>query len=469
MQILPLKFIHDDDKNEVGVNLFNLARLNHLGLPVVESVIVVPPVQLIESIIEKYSLLGHDLVSYSGSLKQEILRLKTPEILDDFHTNYTLNNKNTFNLNIDKLWQNLLEKWSFELITKIERGEKNLKFTPQQVIFSSSFSKLGTAFFDEDKKHVVIEVENGEIDFKKSEEIENLVQKGNEKLFFPQVFYWVIEDGMVKVIKVAPFSQPAPSRKMVSDTAPQIFSQRNLPKTATKLLLDYSGDVLFDLSVDTVLLRIENPDIEKIVERIDKISKFRDSTIIFFPEFLDSLEQNLEFAKSFIFFKNKKKLDCQIVLPQTFSVDEFLNLKRQFAGLGIYSKGSLKIWKQFLTASDFINVGNYIDAGFDGAVIDLDKAVELITGIDANLFLSEPHLDLVNSVETFFKDLGFTKLIKSHKQVLVTGKSINSEELLTYFIKSGVWGVACKQNTIDSQREHISFLEKTIGRKSSDT
>lgn len=460
MQILPLKFIHDDDKKEVGVNLFNLAKLNHLGLPVVESVIVVPSVELIENIIGKYSGLGHDLINHTGSLKQEILRLKTPETLRDFHKNYPLNNKNNFNLNIDSLWKNLLEKWLNELITKIERGEKDLRFTPQQVVFSANFKATGTAYFDEERGHVVIQIDSGAADFKKSEEIENLVYESNKKLILPQVYHWVIEDEGIKIIKLMPFTQSLPQKDVVSQTTVKLSGKKYSTKTATKLLLDYFGDVLSDLNSDAVMLRIKEPDIEKIAEQIDKILKFGDSMIIFHPDFESTTEQNLKYAKAFLFFKNKKNLDCQIVLPKTFSVDEFLDLKRQFAGLGIYSKGSLKIWKQFSTASDFINVGEYIDAGFDGAVIDLDKAVELITGIDADLFLSEPHLDWVSSVEAFFKDLGFNKLVKTNKQVLITGKSINAEELLKYFIKSGVWGIACKQNAIDSQREHISFLEQ---------
>ncbi len=74
MQILPLKFIHDDDKKLVGLNLFNLAKLKHHGIPVVESVVVIPPTQSIQKLMEKYQ----------GTMKivlEEIPGVSTTEIL----------------------------------------------------------------------------------------------------------------------------------------------------------------------------------------------------------------------------------------------------------------------------------------------------------------------------------------------------------------------------------------------------
>lgn len=463
MQILPLKFIHDDDKKEVGVDLFNLAKLKHLGLPVVESVIVIPPVEHVKRILGKYSHQRIELKNYLGNLKQEILKLKAPETLNEINKIFSSKDeKSQYNLNINKLWQDLLEKWSYELISKIERGEKDPHLTVQQVVFSANFDSSGTAYFDDDMEHVVIQVDSGKPGFKKSEDIEKLVYEGNKKLILPQVFHWVIEEGEVKIIKLAPFTQPLPQKDIAAQTPPKLSSQKHPLKTATKLLLDYSGQVLSSMGADAVLLRTKNPDIEKLAILIDKILKFRDLPIIFFPNFANSLEQNLEYAKSFIFFKNKKKLDCQIVLPVTFSVSEYLDLKRQFASSGIYSKGTLKIWKQVQTIADFINIDEYLDAGFDGAIIDLDKVVNIITGVDASLFLSEPRIDWVNSVEKFFKESGFNKIIKNNKQVLIFGTCCRNEELLNYFIKSGLWGIAFEENLIEPLREHIAYLEKNI-------
>lgn len=462
MQILPLKFIHDDDKKAVGVNLFNLAKLKHAGLPVVESVVVVPPIESIKKVLEKYSRLSPDLKNHLHNLKQAILRLKTPEALMEIYSGFpSENKKSSFNLNIDKLWANLLEKWLLELTSKIERSEKNLNFTPQQIVFSSNFKSLGSAFFDEDRNHVVVRIDDGELDFKKSEEIENLVQKANKSLFLPQVFYWVIEGGQVKLIKLAPFAQSL-QPKDKNTPIPEIVSEKQIPKTATKILLNYSGEVLPSLSVETLLFRLKDPDVDKVWGQVDKILNLREATVIFYPDFPSSLDRNLEYAKSFLFFKNKKKIDCQIILPQTFSVEEFLNLKRQFASLGIYGKGSLKVWKQFLTIADFINVDQYLDGGFDGAAIDLDRIVELVTGVKVELFLSEPHIDWIKSVEEFLKDFGIRNLIKNQKPILVFGSSARNEELLNFFIKSGVWGIAFEKNLIDPLREHIAYLEKNV-------
>lgn len=464
MQILPLRFIHDIDKKTVGVNLFNLAKLNHFGLPVVESVIVLPPVDLIKKIIDKYS--RHNEISDNmGNLKEELLKIKIPEAFDA-HLSYP-QDKNKLVVNLEKLWRDLLWKWHCELVSKIERQEKFfLNLTPQQVIFSSNFSSFGIAFFDENKGHVVIKADKGKSDFKSSMEIESLVTLGNRKLILPQVYSWVEEEGKIKIIKLSPFTQGLEEKTQAKESVPTVPKEMQAKKTATKLLLDYSGEVLPGKTGDAILLRVENPDVEKIALQIDKILQFGDQKIIFYPNFLNTKEQNSEYAKSFLFFKNKKHLNCQIVLPETFSKDEFLNLKREFAALGIYSKGSLKIWKQFSCAADFLNLQDYLDAGFDGAIIDLDKIVKILTGIEAELFLSAPRIDWINPVEKFFKEFGYLKLAGNHKQVLIFGKTLACEELLNLFIKSGVWGVACRVNMIDSQREHISFLEKTIAGKS---
>ncbi|MBI2593488.1 hypothetical protein HYW44_02490 [Candidatus Daviesbacteria bacterium] len=462
MQILPLRFIHDFDKKTIGVNLFNLAKLNHFGLPVVESVIVLPPTDLIKKIIDKYS--SHKTISDNmGNLKLELFKLKMPEAFD-VHLNSS-QSKHKVVVNLEKLWRDLLQKWYSELVSKIERQEKIfLNLTPQQVIFSSNFSSFGAAFFDEDKGHVVIKVDEGKADFKVSEEIENLVIAGNKKLILPQIYYWVEEERKIKIIKLSPFTQSLEENTQAKEFVLPAPKKMQVKKTATKLLLDYSGEVLPDLNPDAVLLHLENPDVEKIAGQVNKILQFRDCTIIFHPNFVNSKEQNLEYAKSFLFFRNKKNLNCQIVLPETFSKDEFLNLKRDYAALGIYSKGGLKIWKQFSCVADFLNLQDYLDAGFDGASVDLDKIVEILTGIEAELFLSDPRKDWINPVEKFFKEFGYLKLIKNNKQVLVSGKTIACEELLNFFIKSGVWGIAGLPNTINALREHVSFLEKTLAR-----
>lgn len=464
MQILPLRFIHDFDKKTVGVNLFNLAKLNRLGLPVVDSVIILPPTDLIKKIIEKYS--RHNEISDNmGNLKQELLKIKMPEPFEAYLNHPK--DKNKLAVNLEKLWMDLLAKWHYELVSKIERHEKFFfNLTPQQVIFSSNFSSSGEAFFDDGNGHVVIKVDEGKSDFKESEEVRNLVIAGNKKLILPQIYYWVEEEGKIKIIRLSPFTQSPEEKTQVKESVPSVPKEMQVKKTATKLLLDYTGEVLPGKTGDAILLRVENPDVEKIAVQIDKILQFGDPKIIFYPSFLNTMETNSEYAKSFLFFKNKKHLDSQIILPETFSITEFLSLKREYAALGIYSKGSLKIWKQFSCIADFLNVQDYLDAGFDGVSIDLDKIVEIVTGIKAELFLSDPRIDWINPVEKFLKEFGYLKLTGNNKQVLVFGKTLACEELLNFFIKSGVWGVACKINMIDSQREHISFLEKTIAKKS---
>lgn len=461
MQILPLKFIHEIDKKIVGLNLFNLAKLNRLGVPVIESVVVLPPSDTFKKIIEKYSR-NKSLTDNIGNFKREILSLKMPESLAEIHVSYSID-KNKMAINLDRLWNDLLEKWLSELTSKIERQEKNLlNLTPQQVIFSSSFPSVGSAFFDEINDRVEIQVDKGKPDFKLSHEIEDLVLLCNKKLFLPQVYYWAAENGTVKIIKIAPFTQPLQKKEDEKITSSPEAIKKALPKTATKIVLDYKDEILHSLETDQVLLNVLNPDIDKVQDKLLKIGEFGDKRIIFFPAFENSEQKIFEYAKLFIFFRNKKNLNCQIVLPEAYSRDEFLKLKRDFAALGIYSKGSLKIWKQFKNIGDFLNVEELVEDGFDCALIDVDKIVTSITGVDTETFLIEPRKDWINSVEKFFKDFGFLKLIKNQKQVLISGKTSACEELLNFFIKSGVWGISSKPNFINALAHHVYLLEKNL-------
>lgn len=466
MQILPLKFIREEDKKSVGTNLFNLAKLNHLGVPVVEAVVALPPNDVFKKIIEKHLKHNEDLVN-SENFKQEFLKLEIPEALKTFQIAEVSKSNQNLNVNIPLLWENLLSKWFSELISKVERKDKKvLDFTPQLVIFSSNFTALGKGFFDEDRGHVTLEVDQGQLDFEKSEKIEKIILLANKKLLIHQIYYWVIEDGEPKIIKLSPFTQSLKEVAKKIDKPIEVVTKRPNPKTATKVFLDFKDENLEEINCDGIIIKIQDLDIEKINVQLEKsLSYKKDLKIIFAPDFGQDKLKNLEFAKIFLFFKNKKKLDVSILLPQVFSKDEYLSLKTDFASLGIYSKGSLKLWKTFSTVQDFLNLDDYLDAGFDGAVIDLDSITEIVTGVDAEIILNEPKIDWISSIEKFFKELGLNKIIKNHKQVLITGLLAQNEELLHFFIKSGVWGISYQKNSVNNFKEHISFIEKQTIKK----
>lgn len=470
MLILPLKFVREEDKKSIGINLYHLAKLGHLGLPVIESVIAVPPPSLFENAVHKYLKNHPNIKDHLSLIRAEVLKIPIPESLKNLKSVTDFPEKTKTVMNIEKLWENLLEKWSYELLSKIERNEKNtFILTPQLIVFSANFSSLGKGYYDEERDHAVIKVEQGKIDFNVSAAIENLIIVGNKKLLLPQVYYWAIEDNKIKIIKVLPFTESLPEEKTEIEENPiplQNEVKKTTVKTATKIFINYNSDVLTSFNFDGVFLNVKKLDPENINLDIEKILKFdANPKIIFNPDLDLNYDRSLEFAKIFLFFKNKKKHDAQIVLPETFSKDEFLNLKREMASLGIYSKGSLKLWKTFNNVADFLNLDDYLDAGFDGAVIDLDKIAKIITGVDSEIILRDLRLDWINAIEKFFKELGLSKIIKNHKQVLIKGKLIQNEELLRYFIKSGVWGLAFENNSASNLREHISILEKQTVKK----
>lgn len=462
MIIIPLKFIREEDKKTVGINLYNLSKLLHSGFPVIESVVAIPPPVLFEKILNKYVKYSPNIRDYLENFKREFLNLAIPEGFENFQMSGGTKKQDRLTVNISMLWESLLQKWCSEVISKIERGEKQFKdFTPQLVIYHGEFQSSGKGYFDEDRAHAVIKTEKGKLNTPDVQKIENLILQGNKKLLLPQVYDWVLDKGILKIIKVTPFTQSplehAPSQK----EQPGAILNNHLDKTATKILLDYQSETLTKLDSEIIFLRVSNPDPNHITKNISHLAKFNENLKFFFyPEFDAESDKALEFAESFLFFRNKKKLDAQIILPLTYSIDQFLDLKRKFAGIGIYSKGGLKIWKEFRSISDFLNLEDYLNAGFNGVFINLDEIAKLVTGVESEEIILQPKLDWLVSVEKFLKEFGFSKFAKNNKPVLITGKLLQLQELLGFLIKSGVWGLTLSMGNLPGMREHISFLEK---------
>ncbi len=462
MIIIPLKFIRDEDGKTVGTNLANLAKLLHSGFPVIDSVVALPPSLLFEKTLSKYVKFSPNIKDYLGNFKKEFLSLKMPEGFENFQMSSGTQKKDHTIVNISKVWEILLKKWCGEVVSKIERGEKQIRdFTPQLVIYPGEFQSQGTGYFDEDRRHVAIKTEKGSLTANDLQKIENLILQGNKKLLLPQVYDWVLDKGILKIIKISPFTQSPLKDASPQNEQPEANPENYLAKTATKILLDYQGETLTQLDCDSVFLRISIPDPEHIAKNISHLAKFNENLkFYFYGEFDAESSQELKFAKLFVFFRNKQKLNAQIILPMTYSIDEFTNLKREYAALGIYSKGSLKIWKEFRNISDFLNMEDYLEAGFDGALINLDEIAKLATGVLPERIISHPKLDWLVSIEKFLREFGFSKFAKNNKPVLVIGKLLQSEELLNYLIKSGVWGLTLQTGSLSGMREHISFLEK---------
>lgn len=462
MIIIPLKYIREEDKKTIGTSLYNLAKLLHSGVPVIDSVVAIPPSILFEKILNKYLKYSPNIKDYLGNFREEFLNLKMPEGLKNFQMSAHTKKQSHLTINISRLWITLLQKWCNELISKIERGEKQFReFTPQLVIYPGEFKSQGKGYFDEDREHIVIKTEKGRLSNLDLQKIENIILQGNKKLLLPQVYDWVLDKDILKIIKVSPYTQSLGEETLSQNGQPEVKPENPLLKTATKIFLDFRDEALTQPDCDGIFLRILNPHPDEITKTISSIEKFhKNIKFFFYPEFDAHSDNVLEFAKSLIFFRNKKKLDAQIVLPVTYSIDQFLNLKREYASFDIYSKGTLKIWKEFRNISDFLNVEDYLDAGFDGALINLDEIAKLVTGVSSEKILSQPKLDWIISIEKFLKELGLPKLTKNNKPILVAGKLLQSEELLNYLIKFGVWGLIFETNSISGIREHVRFLER---------
>src|SRR3989344_2224776 len=461
MEILPLKSLTKEDKHLVGLNLYNLGRLHHFGFPVTEGIIVVPPEKLVHQILEKYSHIPKThLKNYLSHLQAELTKIPIPEklvrILDDLiNEGYKLKA-----LDIKQLWMNLIDKWFYEITSKISREDfNNLKLTPQLISIISSVSVSGFGFFDDIRKHAVIKTESGTLSFEQSLFLENLITHANKKLLIPQIYHWIIEGNELKFIKLSPFTQSTFQVKEEDRTRAILnpHPYESLPKTVFKVFINFPFKQIHQ-SMDGILFS-PNKDWdrdEKIMHLSNLAKAYTNSTVILeLPEKRGELH---EWAESLLYTRNKKNLlNTQLLFPKVSNTEEFLQIKRDLASMGIYSKGSLKMWFNISSIESLINFDQFLEAGFDGIIIDMDQILESI--LQRNLEhenLNDKGITLVQ----FLDRHNFREIIRSSLPILVKGKIAQTEEVLNYLLKKGVTGIITDENVYKSLKMHLFYLEK---------
>ena len=475
MDLLPIKSIREEDAPFVGQDLFNLARLTQADLPVAPGIVVFPPEFKLKTVLEHFQYKQKEVFEQSLHLvKKEIAQIPAPQELESVLKSHQLES--------EKIWLSLLEAWLNQIRGRIwQQGfYKGLtdNLLAQPIFFTDKINSSGEAYFDKLTDQLVIKFHQGKISPIQITHLQQIVKKGDKKLFLPQIYSWVV-DKSLKIVKVHPFTQHHPQ-----EVNPELL---NLPtklqtvvsspiKTAIKIFIDPGSSLQTEQGIDGVLLKGENildfdqkawqlaelatnlpniPIIYKLADQVEKFGGVRGSLRLIHQQSL--LKKEVEV---FLFARNKRGLiNTQVALPFVRSVGEFLQLKRDLAALKVTRKGSLKIWLELAVPENLLNLEEYLVAGFDGALINLDELASWIGGFEPQIPESVFYKKQIKALLKILED-PLKLLSKSRTPVLVTGSLTLNDEVLRFLIDKAVGGLVVSSINADSARNYLQMVEK---------
>lgn len=490
MDILPIKFISDVDKPIVGDDIYNLAQLQRSELPVPPGIVLASPKIVLNTVLKHIETPKKEIFEQKLSiLKKEIARIPAPEDLATIlkrHQVFLFNEK-AYKKEKD-LWQALLNFWLEEIRARIWRDgfdPQIMDFSPALIFFIGGAKNLFIggnvisleSYFDPEMKEVVIKNpknSTAKLEPKLLKRIDQIILEGNRKLFLPQVCKFLVIDEKLYLTELRPFTQTLPVSQNIDVVIPK-NTQQKLIKSAIKVFFNLSSGFAVGSNFDGIL--IESNSEKNYDDQIFKLAEaalsFPEKPVIFkLPDNPENdvrgslklihNQKSLDLATSiFLFARNKKNLlNVELAIPLTRSIEEFLQIKRELAARNISRKGALKFWLEMLVPENLLNLERYLDAGFDGAILDLDHLQKCVGGhseVEREFYKREIEA-LIILLRPIFKKLHQAKI-----PILARGEVSIYPEMLDFLIESGVWGVVANTPIeADSLPEHLNWSERRM-------
>src|SRR3989344_443141 len=492
LEVLPVKLLSDEDSLIFGNLNVALGKLARSGLPVAAGVAVTPPELHLKPVLEHFDFGHKEIFEQSLNLvKREINSTPVPEILAKEagkHKQFFLSGK--IIKSVKDLWLDLLGIWLDQVKQRLWKDGFYQGITedldPQVVIFVKKPEAYGSAYFDSLQDDSVISVKHGKLrpdDLKKLDEI---VMEANKKLFIPHEFEWVV-DGGVKLVKVLQYTPPVilnavkdPSRMRDSNELrdSSLITQNDRKKSAVKVfsgqpmedcdgiyiasekILDLNKpkesfeDLLWKL-VESAITFPDLPILLKLADKSEGMGKVRGALrLLHQKSLLDPLLDALDFVR------HKKNLNnVHIVVPFVRSVEELIQIKRELAVKKLMRKNSLQIWMEVATPENIINLEEYLLAGVDGVVLNMDELISHFSGFDYQEAQLMFYKRQVSGFLKFLED-GLKLLHKSKKPFLAFGSIVLDPQVLEFLVEKGVYGVVVERFEAPFARDLLHQTEK---------
>lgn len=489
IEILPIKVLTTEDANIFGSLNVNLAKLGRAGLATQNGLVVTSPQIKLKTVLEHFDFKTKEVFEQSLTLfKKEINKIPVPENLSkeiDKHKIFLLNFQQI--KGVKKLWVSLLDYWFTQIKQRIWNNGFYIGITenlePQTVIFLNNIQGLGKAYFDPLQDEVIINT-NSKLHPNDLKKIVEMVNLANKKLLIPHQYEWIIDRG-VKLTKVLPFT-PAPLSSVPNGNLiiPKTMEAKQI-KSAVKVFFDLSKGFTIEKQIDGIYIASEkifdlnkpNESFENLVFRlIESAITFPNSPIFFKladlsegmgklrgtlrllhqKSLFDPLIEALDFARH-----KKSLLNVHVVIPFVRGVNELLQIKRELAVKKLMRKNSLQMWMEVAVPENIINLDEYLIAGLDGVVLNLDELIAHLNGFD---HLQEDLMFYKNEVNGLIKFLedGIRLLHKSKIPFIAYGLLSLIPKVLEFLVEKGVQGIVVEKYEAHSAHDLLYQTEKRM-------
>lgn len=493
---LPIKVLNDEDVLIFGKDPICMGKLLRAGLPICKGIVVTAPNFKLKTILEHHDFSSKEIIEQSLTLvKKEISKIPIPE---QFKKELGKHSKFLFRRSLFKskkdLWIALLHFWVDEIKTRVW----NKGFYPgvteeleaAVVCFVDKVTAAGEANFDPLQDDVMIRVLAGNADPSDKKKIVEIVMEANKKLFLPYEYEWVVDHG-VKIVGLKPYTPPVSPEPRVSDASYLRGENTMTPRvlrSAVKVFFDLSSGLTIEKNVDGVYIASEKifdlnkpgDSFEDLVFRlVESAITFPDSPILFKladkSEGMGKVRGSLRLihqkslldpiCEVVLFARNKKGLkNVHLVIPFVRSEKEFLQIKRELAVKKLMRKSFLQIWMEVCTPENIINLENYLSAGVDGVVLNLDELIAHFNGFDHTQEDLMFYKNEVSGLLKFLED-GIKLLHKSKIPFIAYGSLSLYPKVLEFLVEKGVYGIVVERYEAHSINELLHQTERRMIRR----
>src|SRR3989344_5551323 len=444
IEVLPIRLLTDQDALVFGPLNVSLGKLGRSGFPVAPGIVLTPPHLKLKTTLENFNFGSKEVFQQSLTLvKKEINKIPVSEILTrevGKHKQFLLNGEKI--KGVKAVWSALLNFWLDQIKARLWNNGFFTGITdnldPKVVIFIKDIKSHGIAYEDSFQDDVMVSTKSGKLHPTDLKRIVELIKLANKKLFIPNEYEWMVDKG-VKLVGIKPYTfSPVtmnPSTVTLSETKGIVPDQNDKSKSAVKVFFDLSLGLTIEKEVDGVYIASE---------KIFDLNKPNDSF------------ENLDFAR------HKKGLtNIHIVIPFVRGVNELLQVKRELSTKKLMRKASLEYWMEVAVPENVINMEEYLMAGIDGVVLNLDELIAHLNGFDpieADLAFYK------NEVEGLIKFLedGIRLLHKSKIPFIAYGSLNLYPKVLEFLVEKGVYGVVAEKYEAHSTKDLLYQVERRI-------
>ena len=487
-EVLPVKLLTDQDVPFFGPLPVALGKLERAGFSTGGAIAVTPPELKLKTTLEQFDFGTKEVFTQSLTLlKKEIEKIPVPEILireTGRQKEFLLDGEVV--KSVKSLWQQLLSLWLLEIkkrlwdngfYTGIAQGLR-----ARIVIFSKKPKSRGTAYFDNFGEKTVVNVKEGKLKQADFDRITGMVRIADKKLFMPYEYEW-IEEGGIKLCGLKPYTFSPELIIPAQNDAP--CKGRVKIRSAVKIFYDLSQGFIIQKEVDGIyiasekIFNLNKPRYsydEMVLKLVESAHTFADSPVLFKladmeegmgkvrgclrllhqKSLLDPMLSALDFARH-----KRGLLNVHIVIPFVRGVGELLQIKRELAVKKLMRKNSLQMWLETAVPENILNLQDYLIAGIDGVVLNMDELVAHLNGFDPKEAELAFYKNEVDGLLIFLYE-GIRFLHKAKIPFIACGSLAFYPKVLEYLVEKGVYGIVAQSYDAHSAYELLHQTERRM-------